>query len=467
MITRIQWLAGLAAVCGTSVLCAAIGGVNVAPLQGGAEAGATLGSSAQAAALSMEAQLSHSVVSSDKSTTVYARYRLTAIAGDTTTERPLDVVLVIDTSGSMAGEKIGRARAAARRLVEQVPAGSRMALVSFDNSGQQRTEMREVAMGRAELERAIQTIEASGGTNLEDGFATGRAAFGDSQRKEALRRIFVVSDGHPTAGATSPQRLGELARAAAMTGTGVTTLGVGLDFNEDVLGTMAIQGEGRFHFIDGQGLSEALTQEVRGLRSAVATNVELQLRPRDGVSIEEVYGFPTSSHDARVDVSIDTMFAGASRDVLVKLRVEPRNLDARPLLRADLVYTDLPGDVVRAERYSLNAEAAPGNVTTGDQNAKVLERARVVLSARAVDTANRAWLHDDLSGARELLERTAAENAAHRAAFGGSQALTASDARIDDLLARITSAKPHSAPSRRYRKKHKAASIEIIRGDSR
>ena len=147
--------------------------------------------------------------------------------------QPVDLVVVLDRSGSMSGQKIGDARRAVIHLLDQLSPQDRIAVVTYSNGVQVLSPLVQVNdASRENLTALINRINPAGGTNLGGGLKNGI----DILRREApakrQRKVILISDGLANHGITSPAELGALSAHGSEHNLAVSTVGVGYDFNE-------------------------------------------------------------------------------------------------------------------------------------------------------------------------------------------------------------------------------------------
>mgnify|MGYP001014324469 CR=1 FL=1 len=206
---------------------------------------------------------------------VYAEIKLTADATTPAKERaPIAMAVVLDTSGSMSGEKITEARRAVLALLRDMRDDDEIAFVRYSSSSELVQPLARVGDVRASLESRIQELRADGGTNIASGLSTGRAALGraDSGR---IKRIVLVSDGLDGSRASSEA----LARSSFDSGITVSSLGVGLDFDESYMGSVATNGHGNFAFVkDGADMTAFLRKELVETSSTTIEHAKVRVR---------------------------------------------------------------------------------------------------------------------------------------------------------------------------------------------
>ncbi len=182
---------------------------------------------------------------------------------------PLNLSVVLDRSGSMQGDKLAYAKQAAQFLVQHLGVNDRFSLVTFDHQARVNIAPTPVIY-KDNINQTIQEIRAGGGTNLSGGWLYGcrqvAAELVSTQRnllpdavsrclkrksgngivKRKINRVLLLTDGLANYGVTHPEHIVSLARMNRGDGITTTTMGVGLDFNEDLLTRMASEGGGSF-----------------------------------------------------------------------------------------------------------------------------------------------------------------------------------------------------------------------------
>jgi Ca-activated chloride channel family protein len=172
-------------------------------------------------------------------------------------ERPqLNLGLVIDRSGSMSGAKLRAARQAAIYAVEQLLPQDRISVTVFDNTVQTIVPS-TLATDKSSIISRIQRIDTGGTTALYDGWYQGGIQVSQHLDPRGLNRVLLVTDGLANVGETNPDRIAGDVHGLAKRGVSTTTMGVGNDYQEDLLEAMANSGDGNYHFIEGRATLSA------------------------------------------------------------------------------------------------------------------------------------------------------------------------------------------------------------------
>mgnify|MGYP006291874441 CR=1 FL=1 len=205
--------------------------------------------------------------------------------------KPLDLIVVVDTSGSMASEeKLSYAKQGMHMLIDGMDPEDRMALVSYDTEARILSELHLVEDATS-LHDAVEWLVPSGATNLHDGLETGMVIASEAASVEREVRVILLSDGNPTTGITSADAIQEMADGFIADGIGLTTIGMGTDFNIDLMKSLAERGAGNFYFLeDPTAIEEVFGQELDYFVTPIAKEVHLEVRSGLGYKLGRVSG---------------------------------------------------------------------------------------------------------------------------------------------------------------------------------
>jgi len=170
------------------------------------------------------------------------------------TRAPLRLALVLDRSGSMQGEKLAIARRATLAVLDQLSERDSVAVVVFDSQIDRVQSLAHVTPElKRQVQKALKSIEARASTALHEGWLTGCNAIVksvDESAEEELARCFLLTDGLANVGEVDPERIAsEAAGVREHTRISTSTFGIGPDYNELLLGPMAVAGGGQFHHL--------------------------------------------------------------------------------------------------------------------------------------------------------------------------------------------------------------------------
>jgi Ca-activated chloride channel family protein len=298
------------------------------------------------------------------------------------------------------------------------------------------------------MRSAIRGISLGGGTNLHGGLVLGRDEVQRVYTQGQVSRVILLSDGQANVGVVDPQQIAATARDAANHGTRITTVGVGLDYNEDLMEAIAESGRGNYHYVkEAKDLERVIAGEMAGIQATVATSVELRLTPVcPGVQITEVHGYESRRDGAAVVIPMADLVGHDSRKLLVSMKVPDGQKGHVATLRAELVYKDAKGTDIKKSEIALGvdiSEDATVAAASVDQN--VMAQALQVQAAASMRQAAQAYERGDQEAARTIVESTAVQVEQKRAMYKIAPAKTAEAMQsLDDMSKKAVMYKPGS-----------------------
>ncbi len=259
---------------------------------------------------------------------------------------PLELALVLDRSGSMQGEKLKTAKRAALALLDQLTPRDQVSIVVFDNVIDIVQPLKPVtAAFKREARAALHSIQARANTALHEGWLTGCntiVAADDAGRTRGVARCFLLTDGLANVGVTDPERIaGEAAGIREHAGISTSTFGIGNDYNELLLGPMAVAGGGQFHHLrTADEITRTFIGELGGLLSIAARQVRLEIEADEGVNIElfSPYWMRSSERGAAWSIAIGDLQRDEERQVVIRAHFPDQGKQDQRFVRARLVW---------------------------------------------------------------------------------------------------------------------------------
>lgn len=316
---------------------------------------------------------------------------------------PLNLSIVLDRSGSMAGEKLDFAKAAARQAVALLGAKDRLHLVSFGD------EVDTVATGAGPedhdaLMLAIDWLVADGSTALHGGWARGVSLLRGPCEPGAISRVLLASDGQANRGERRPEVIAHQVQRESAEGISTSALGVGRDFNEDLLEAMARAGDGEYHFVETPAQLPAIFEaELRSLTRTYGRRCSLGFTAADGVRITDVLNDLDRTSTGRM--KLPNLVHGRGLEVLVRLELSPTEAERRELFQLRLAWNEVDSGLRRKVSADLSLPAIePRACQTLPANPAVREQVLLLEAARIKQLAVAALDIGDLHRTRVLLE---------------------------------------------------------------
>jgi Ca-activated chloride channel family protein len=330
---------------------------------------------------------------------VYVLIEAVPGAGVARVQVPLNLSLVLDKSGSMQGKKIKNLRQAAKLVVDRLGPQDTISIVAFSDRKYLIAESQTVADKEA-LKKKIDRIRDGGGTAISGGMGQGLAELQKELAPDRVSRMLLLTDGQTFGDEKQCKKLGE---EAGKKGIVVNALGLGDDWNEDLLDAIADASGGVADFIDSPDKIVAFfEQAVKSMQDTVVQNAQLVLRLASGVTPRQVWqvlpmisnlGYrPLSDRD--VQVTLGELEKGQPRSLLIELLISPRPAGSYRIAQAEIGY-DVPGlqligekikadimldfsaDAIQAKRYDADVMNIVEKVTAFKLQTRALEEAKM------------------------------------------------------------------------------------------
>ena len=290
----------------------------------------------------LSADLAHPRILAGKKMTTYLKVGLTGFDLEAAARRaPVNVAIVIDKSGSMAGDKIKHAKDAAKHALDRLGPGDVVSVIAFSD----KVEIIAPASSLSEREAvkaAIDRITANGSTALFAGVSKGSEELRKNRQANQVNRIVLLSDGIANVGPSSPQDLGRLGTALSKEGITVTTLGLGLDYNEDLMTQLALHSDGNHAFIkDSAELADIFQREFGDILSVVAQRINVKIHCADGIRPVRVLGREADIRGQDVSLAMNQIYAKQEKYIMLEVEIPEGAADTdAPVAEVQLAYTN-------------------------------------------------------------------------------------------------------------------------------
>lgn len=347
-------------------------------------------------------RLDHSLIAVECEQDVHAMVEIAAPDAPASDRRPpVRLAVVLDRSGSMHGKKLAVAKRCAGWLVSRLGGDDEVALVDYDDEVRLLAPLSSIQADG--LETAIRRIHAGGSTNLSGGWLKGL-----EQLRGRGGKVLLLTDGLANVGITDHGSLVSLAGSAFREGIGTSTIGLGADYDEELLTAMADAGGGNYHFAETPDAAPGIfARELEGLTTVVAQNVSLEIRPREQVEMLGVLNdYPAVPVSGGLQVQVGDAYGGDRRRIVFALHV-PRLGELGVTTVADLVLRYVAvGEEIAA--YELTIPVTVNAVSAAEAAAsavdeEVREEVLVLRAARARDEAIELADAGDFAAAQAVL----------------------------------------------------------------
>ncbi|MBX7158241.1 MAG: VWA domain-containing protein [Verrucomicrobiae bacterium] len=234
---------------------------------------------------------------------------------------PLNLAVVLDRSGSMEGAKLEQAKQAAIALVNQLSDEDIFSLVVYDNEVQILIPAQPVE-DKDRLKSRISRIEAGGGTALYSGVEQGADQVQRYFSAKKINRVILLSDGLANIGPSSNSEISALGQRIAKDGIAVTTMGIGDDYNEDLMASLAEASDANYYYVkDVEDLPDIFSKELGELFSVVARNICLEITLPPGVEPIDLMGRDEQFKKGYAKINLNQLASGQNRYVFLRCRL--------------------------------------------------------------------------------------------------------------------------------------------------
>ncbi|CAH8357795.1 unnamed protein product [Eruca vesicaria subsp. sativa] len=380
-----------------------------------------------------------------------------------TTRAPLDLITVLDVSGSMEGMKLELLKNAVGFVIDNLGENDRLSVIAFSSNARRLFPLRLMTeTGKQEAISAVNSLVAGGGTNIAEGLKIGARVIADRRWKNPVSGMMLLSDGQDNFTLSRSQlRLRtdyESLLPSSVNRIPIHTFGFGVDHDAELMHTISQVSSGTFSFIETETvIQDAFAQCIGGLLSVVVLDqvVEIECLHEDGLKISSIkagsYRNRVSSDGRTAKIDVGDMYAEEERDFLVILEIPRCVEELMSLLKIRCVYKDaVSREIVRVESEELTIERP--KELTGEEvvSIEVDRQLNRFLVSEAMSEARVLADGGDLEGAVVILknrERELAETQSARASDGLCQSLAS---ELSALQERMTSRRMYERSGRAY-----------------
>lgn len=274
-----------------------------------------------------------------------------------------DLLVVLDRSGSMSGEKLARAKEAVQELIAHMADQDRLALIAYSSTAELTIPLSSTARtARDQWRETVRAIGTGGGTNMSAGLDLALEVAARNRRLSRRSRLLLISDGHANEG--DPTLEGLIARAtrSARQEIVLSAIGVGEGFDEFLMSSLADSGAGNFYYLQhNENLATIFANELSATRDTVASALSIRFATAPGVRVVDAAGYPLEHEDGVTTFHPGSLFAGQERRIWVSLE-----------LPADRLATHALGSIVATYRgddrwHSLSFSETPRVACVADE----------------------------------------------------------------------------------------------------
>lgn len=363
-----------------------------------------------ASQVSLSVAMSNPVLKSDQKQTAFFKVGLEGFRMPVTTERvAVNVALVLDKSGSMNGRKIEEAKQAAIQAVRRLNANDIVSVVVYDSTVEVLVPATKLTDKDAVCKKIAQ-VQPGGRTALFAGVSKAAAELRKFIDRERVNRIILLSDGLANIGPSAPSELGSLGASLKKENISVTAMGLGLDYNEDLMVDLASSSGGNHVFIeDATQIAGFFAKEFNTVLSVVAQEVAVTIDVAAGVRPVRVFGNQAEIAGQKVLATLTQLYSGQEKILVLEVEV-PASPEgkARDIAKVSVAYDNMltRSTDQLAGKASVNFSSSD-EIVASSVNTEVLEAGVLLFANERNKAATILRDKGDINAARQLLIQNA------------------------------------------------------------
>ena len=374
-------------------------------------------------------------------------------------KRPrVNIALVMDQSGSMSGTKMQMAREAAIEALTRLGKDDVFSLVTYDTDVTTLVPAQQVRDVNA-IVRQIRQIRAGGSTALFGGVSQGASEIRKHIEERYIHRVVLLSDGLANVGPSHPSDLGRLGAGLFKESISVTTIGVGTDYNEDLMARLSQRSDGNTYFAEaGMDLPRIFAAELGEVLNVVAKEVRVIVTLPDDVTPVEIIGREGRIKGNRIELSMNQLYGGQEKYALIEVRLPPAASGTTlNVARAEVAYQDpFAGTPMRSTGIAKASFSRDPEKVSASTNVGVVRDYQRNLNALAQEKAIELSVQGRPKEAAATQRQSAAKMKAVGSMYGDAQ--LAKEAEVVEDQAEILEEK---GMSKKTRKKLRTESYQM------
>jgi Ca-activated chloride channel family protein len=321
----------------------------------------------KSSAISLHATVSHkNLLTNIEEQAIYVLIDITPATDLPTSRLPLNICLVLDRSTSMQGMRLQQVKEGTRQIIDRLNPEDSLSLVVFSDRAEVILQSQK-NVDKAMAKSIASTIQPSGGTEMLQGLMAGLQELERNRSKESVNHLILLTDGQTYGDETGCLEKAEWAGRHQIS---LSTMGIGSDWNENLLDQMATLSGGTSVYIDSpRKVVDVFKATIRNLSTVVARELTMSINPTMGVMLKEA--FQVTPHIQRLDIRADKtvlgpLGTGNGKTLLVEFRVRQEvNPGSKRLMRVT-VDGDVPGQTNRRNWEWVDVTSEFVNATEGN-----------------------------------------------------------------------------------------------------
>ncbi|KAL2488661.1 Zinc finger (C3HC4-type RING finger) family protein [Forsythia ovata] len=388
-----------------------------------------------------------------------------------TCRAPVDLVTLLDVSGSMAGTKLALLKRAMGFVIQNLGPSDRLSVIAFSSIARRLFPLRKMTdNGRLEALQAVNSLSASGGTNIAESLRKAAKVMTERKWKNPVSSIILFSDGQDTYTFRRPNDGNTCTSNPSLVPVSmhlndasslhipVHAFGFGADHDAVSMHSVSETSGGTFSFIEAENvIQDAFAQCIGGLLSVVVQELRVEVECINPVlhlsSIKSGSYKNSLAMDKRKGIiEVGDLYAEEERDFLVTIDIPiDGSSDEMSLLKVRCIYKD-PVSKILVTLNAANDIKIQRPIVTGPVVVSMeVDRQRNRLqSARAMEEARVAAEHGDLASAVSVLENSRRKLSETESARAGDRLCVLLDAELREMQERMANLRVYETSGRAY-----------------
>ena len=382
--------------------------------------------SATATEITLRTELGQNAYYTEKGTKAHLRIDLEGLRQQDTERAPINIAIVIDKSGSMNGNKLEQAKEAAIMAIERLDEEDYVSVITYSDEVNVLIPARR-AGDHSAFRRKIRAIRTNGRTALYAGTKRGIHELETYLDEHRVNRVILLSDGLANVGPSKPSDLERLGQQAAEKGISVTTIGLGLGFNEDLMTKLAYASDGNHAFVRYErDLVDVFNKEFGTVLSVIAQDVIIIIECADGFRPLKVMGRNAKIDGQKVQLKLNQLYAAQEKYLLLEIELDKTATEGTaPLANVKVDYRSM-GHKQRVQLESAAKATFTASKQKADKsiNKKVMSSVVQYVATERNEKAVALRDKGKIKEAREMLKGNATYLQQEAAKLGGAYAPT-------------------------------------------
>jgi uncharacterized protein YegL len=355
--------------------------------------------------------LEYDIVEPNKTEDLYVMASIKAPLAESeerSTRAPIQIVCVIDKSGSMSGNNMKLVRESLVYMIDQLKSDDKLALITFSDDAQTLVPLTNMdAAGKRRARSLASDIHASGSTNLSGGIFEGLEVF-KSQEVLDVNSMILFTDGQANRGITRTEEIikGMEGYTRKLTKPlSVFTFGFG-SHDANLLRAISEAYNGMYYFVEQiDEVPSYFGNCLGGLLTVFAQNIKLSIVPHPDVTIKRVHShFKTNPKEPNgVELSIGDIYSEEQKDIVFEVSVKPFSDSSRQnLVTLELSFFNViskePDSMELVAVVSREISSAPRTANVAlDAHRSRIKTANTIMNSITLASTG------DLTGSRRML----------------------------------------------------------------